>query len=1030
MIWNFCIRRPVLTLVLFIGAAIFGVAGYFQMPVREIPDVEFPIISVDVVLAGAEPEVIETEILEPLESEINTVEGLKEMSSTAREQVGVIVAEFELWRDIDVAAQDVRDAVQRVLRELPPEIEAPVVRKLDPDASPIMWVTLSGDERWDDVSLTEFARRELEERLENVRGVGQVLVGGERAYAVRVILDPDALAAHDVTTEEVVDAIARENVDIPAGRVESESREFLVKTRGRFAEAEPMNDIVVTWNEAGPVRVRDVGRAVDGIENERRLARFAGRTAVGLGIVRQSDANTVEVAELVRARLEALAPEFPEGLEWAIATDESIFVRDNLRDLWMTVVVATCLVVVVVLLFLQSFRGTFITSLAIPTSLLIGLAVTSAMGFSLNTLTMLAFILAIGIVIDDAIVVLESCHRQLEHGAEPKPAARTGTTEVAFAAIANSLSLAAVFIPIAFTEGLIGRFFFEFGVTVTVTVFASTLVALTLTPMLCARMLRLPKRESRLVRLSEAGLGRLDRGFRWLSDRAFAARWTTVAIGLLAATLGGLFFTRLSTEFLPPVDREGFMIAFELPEGATLSETDTYARRVEALLADVPEVQHQFVAIGLAQAGPGQVNEGMAFVNLTPRGDRDRHQSVVMQDVREHLADIPDAVAQVLERSGPAGQGAPIQIVLQGTDLDDLARDSESLMSWMRAQPELTGIRADLELATPQLQLRIDRDLASELGLSVTEISNTLRLLLGEPEISQVERDTERYDVISQIEGAGRMVPDDLARIHLRSAEGSLVPLSNVATWEETIGPSEIHHFERLRSVTVSASPRDGVPLGDALAKVERYLEDRPDLDYRVRGQAREFEESFRYLFIAVGLSVVFVFLVLAAQFESFVHPFTIMLAVPLAAVGAAGALWLFGMTLNIYSFIGLIMLLGMATKNSILLIDYTNILVARGEHPHVAARRAAHVRFRPVVMTTMSTVLGIMPIAIGIGAGGEARMPLGVSVAAGLLATTFLTLLVVPVVYTLVDDGWRWFLAKTHAKDRRGERDGEPAAD
>jgi multidrug efflux pump len=1025
MIWDLCIRRPVLTLVLFVGIAIFGVFGYFGMPVREIPDVEFPIVSVDIVLAGAEPEVIETEILEPLESEINTVEGLEEMTSTAREQVGIVVAQFELERDIDVAAQDVRDAVQRVLRDLPAEIEAPVVRKIDPDASPILWLTLSGDVRWDDVRLTEFARRELKERLENVRGVGQIIVGGERAYAVRVSLDPDAMAAHDVTPQEVVDAIARNNVDIPAGRIESESRELLVKTRGRFASAEPINDIVVTWTDAGPVRVRDVGRAYDDIENARQLARFAGRPAVGLGIVRQSDANTVEVAESVRTRLDELAPGFPAGLEWAIATDESIFVRDNLRDLWMTVGVATCLVVIVVLLFLRSLRGTLITSLAIPTSLLIGLAITSALGFSLNTLTMLAFILAIGIVIDDAIVVLESCHRQLEHGAEAAAAARTGTTEVAFAAIANSLALAAVFIPIAFTEGIIGRFFFEFGVTVTVTVLASTLVALTLTPMLCARLLRPPDR-GRPTRRAEAGRDGLERGFRWLSDRAFAARWTTVGIGLLAAVLGGLLFTRLSTEFLPPVDREGFMIAFETPDGATLGESDAHARRIETALAQVPEVQHQFVAVGLAQAGMGRVNEGVAFVHLTPRRDRVRHQSEVMQDVRERLQRIPDGTVQVLERSGPGARGAPIQVVLQGTRLEDLARQKDALMAWMRAQPELVGVRADLELSTPQLHLDIDRDLAAELGLSVTDISSTLRLLLGEPAISEVERDTERHDVISQISSAGRMVPADLDRIHLRSRHGDLVPLSNVASWREAVGPSEIHHFDRLRAVTVSASPRHGVTLGDALAKVERHLETQPDVDHRVRGQARDFEESFRYLFLAVALSVVFVFLVLAAQFESFVHPFTVMLAVPLAAVGAAGALWVLGMTLNVYSFIGLIMLLGMATKNAILLVDYTNVLVARGEHPHEAARRAARVRFRPVVMTTMSTVLGIMPIAVGLGAGGEARMPLGVSVAAGLLATTFLTLLVVPVVYTLVDDGRRWLSRKLQTGE--GGTDAPPA--
>ncbi len=1023
MIWNFFIRRRVLTLVLFLASGIFGVFAYFRMPVREIPDIDFPVVSVEVVLPGADPQVIETEIIEPLESEINTVEGLKELNSTAREQVGVIVAEFELWRDIDVASQDVRDAVQRAMRELPEDVEAPIVRKLDPDAQAIMWVTLTGDERWDRVAMSEYADQVIKERLENVRGVGQVLIGGEQAFAVRIQLDPEAMAAHGVTPADVADAIARNNVDIPAGRVESRTREFLVQVQGRFAAAEPMNDIVVAWNDAGPVRVRDVGKAVPGVENERQLARFEREPSVGLGIVKQSDANTVQVADSVRERLAELVEEFPPGLRYAIATDDSVFVRDNLRDLLMTVVVATVLVVLVVLLFLRSLRGTVIVSLAIPISLLLGVAVTEALGFSLNTLTMLAFILAIGIVVDDAIVVLESCYRHLEAGAEREPAARVGTTEVAFAAIANTIALAAVFIPIAFTEGLIGRFFYEFGVTVAVTVFASTLVALSLTPMLCARILRLPGK-GRAARAAERVERVLERGFEWISKRAFARRWWTVGAGALAAVLGGVFFSRLSTEFLPDVDREGFVITFEAPEGATVSETDVFARRIEDVLEAIPEVDHQFVAIGLSQAGPGEANTGIAFVHLTPRGEREHHQADVMEQVRRELEAIPLGTAQVLEEAGPAGYGAPIQIVLTGTDFDALAAQKDTLVAWMQAQPTLTGVDADLELASPQVEVEIDRDRASELGLSVSDISNALRYLLGEPEISEIERKAELYDVITEVVGAGEMVPEDLGRIRLRSREGGLVPLSNVVTWKETIGPSEIHHYDRLRSVTVSASPRQGVPLGDALDEIEAYLDSRKDeFDHRIAGQAQDFEESFMYLSIAVALALVFVYLVLAAQFESFLHPFTILLAVPLATVGAAGALWAFGMTLNIFSFIGLIMLFGMATKNAILLVDYTILVVARGRDPHDAAFEAARVRFRPVVMTTMSTVLGILPIAVGIGAGGEARMPLGVSVVAGLLATTFLTLLVVPVVYTLLDDA-RVAIARRRER-RRATRDG-----
>ncbi len=1013
MIWNFCIRRPVLTSVIWIAVAIFGIYGFNQLPVREEPDVDFPVVSVNVVLLGAEPEVLETEVIEPLEQEINTIEGLKELRSTAREQVATVTAEFELWRDIDVAAQDVRDRVMRARRQLPDEIEEPIVQKLDPDAQAIMWISLIGDERWDTIRMSEYADNEIEERLAGVRGVGQVIIGGERSYAVRVRIDPARLAAHHLTVQDVVDTIQRNNIDIPSGRIESLAREFLVKTRGQFGAAEPINDLIITFTDEGPVRIRDVGEAVDGVENDRQLARFSGEPTVGLGVVKQSDANAVALSEAVRARMVTIARSFPPGLSYVIATDDTEFVEENIADLQMTIVLATVLVVLVVLIFLRTPSGTITVALAIPTSLAAGFALIYALGFTLNVLSMLAFILVIGIVVDDAIVVLESSYRHLEAGAEPKPAARTGTTEVAFPAIANSLSLAAVFIPVAFTSGMIGRFFFEFGVTVTVTVLASTAVALTLTPMLCSRFIRVPSHRGRLYHASERGFQRLERGYERLLGAALRHRVLTVLIGLGALIAGVAAFLDLSTEFAPEADRADLMIFFEVPQGATLRETDEYARDIEAVLAATPEVRHWFQAIALSGTGPGEVNRGIVFTKLTPRQERDRHQQEIMQELRGRLDAIPMGRAFVLSGGGgPGGGGAPLQVVLQHSDLDELARQQERLMRWMEIQREFVGVDSDLEVNAPRVEIDINRDKASESGVSVADISNTLRYMLGEPEISQIERGSERYDVITQVSSRGGMVPSMLADLYVRSGAGELVALGNLVDVEESVGPSAVHHFNRQRSATISASTPPGVALGDAVTKVERFItrEMPPELDFEIAGMAQNFQESFYYLTIALVMSVVFIYLVLAAQFESLLHPLTILMSLPLATAGAFGSLWLLDMTFSVFAFIGLIMLMGLVTKNAILLVDYTLVLEARGRATLDAAREAAQVRFRPVLMTASSTMLGMLPIALGFGAGGESRSPLGVSVAVGVASSSLLTLVVIPVVFTLFDDLRRAF--------------------
>ncbi len=1007
MIWNTCIRRPVLTVVIFLAIAIFGIFGYQQMPVREFPDVEFPVVNVSVVLPGADPEVIETEVVEPLEEELNTIEGIKQITSTSREQVGVVTVEFELYRDIDIAAQDVRDRVSRARPDIAEDAEEPIVRKVDPDAQAVMWVALTGNERWDTVRITEYADNVLKDQLERLPGVGQILVGGERMYAVRVRLDPDKLAAHRVTVQDVVNTLRQENVDIPAGRITSQQREFLVKTKGQFSSAQPFNDLVLTYYQGSPVRLSDVGQAVPGVENERTVARFTREKSVGLGIVKQSDANMVELVSRIRSELASLSQDFPPGLEYQVASDHSQYVKENINDLLTTIFMATALVVLVVLVFLGSGRGTLITSIAIPTSLLTGMALAYYMGFSLNVLSMLGFILVIGIVVDDAIVVLESSYRHMEYGAESKPAARTGTTEIAFATIANSLSLAAVFVPVAFMPGMIGRFFYEFGLTVAFTVFASTFTALTLTPMLCSRYLKAGQANKKpfLIRLTDPVFKLLESAYRPLLRGALNWRWITVFIGVIAFLAGIFLFKQLESEFAPSVDKGQFMISFETVEGATLQATDSYARQIEDILSGIPEIRTFFLAVGLSRSGPGKVNEGITFVRLVHRSQRERSQQDVMHLVRSKIGQLTGVRGYVLESGGPTRSEAPLQIVLSNPELEELARQQERVMQWMRGQPEFVGVHSNMKLDKPEVQVRIDRDKAAEMGVSVMQISNTLRYVFGEPTVSKIDRQSKRYDVISEIEQK-TTVPDTVYSLYTRNKSGDMISLANLVHIEEGVGPSEIHHFNRGRAVTVKAQTPPDVPLGTALNKLQGYLDQELPPNFRtdVTGEAQDFRESFFYLSLTMAFSVVFIFLVLAGQFESFLHPFTILMTLPLAGVGAFGALYGFDMTMNIFSFIGLIMLLGLVTKNGILLVDYANVLVARGSSVRQAAEQAARIRFRPVLMTAISTILGMMPIALGYGAGGTARSPMGVAISMGMFASTALTLLVIPVVYTLFD--------------------------
>jgi multidrug efflux pump len=891
--------------------------------------------------------------------------------------------------------------------DLPDDTEEPRVSKLDLDAQAIMWMSLNAEGQ-DLRAISDYADRVVKERLQRLPGVGSIIVGGEKRLAVRVRLDAQRLAAYQLTVDDVVDAIQRENVEIPSGRVESTLREFVVQTQGHFPTPESFNDLIVAYREDTPVRLRQVGTAGPGDENERSLGRFNLRPTISLGVLKQSNANTVAVARAVRAEVATLQPTLPPGYRLVIAFDSAVFIEDSLDEVQQSLLMAGLLVVLVILLFLHVPRSALIPAVTIPTSVLATFGVMHFLGFTINNLTLLALTLSIGVVVDDAIVVLENAHRHLEQGAPRLRAALVGTDEIAFAAIASTLTLVAVFVPVAFLEGVIGRFFFEFGVAIAVSVVVSSFVALTLTPMLCSRVLALDEPRG-IFRVFERALARVSAAYRRLLERALERRALVAGIAVGSVLLSGVLFAFLGKEFLPSEDRSGFMIVTDSPEGATLTYHDRLQRQVEQILADTPEIRAASAFIGLSSGGPGAVNRGAVFTRLYTRGERRRSQQEVVADLRGQFAAIPGIRVFIVSFSGlPTGQrGKALQFVIQNPDFEALRVQTDRMVERIRALPGFHDVDTNLRLDKPELQVRIDRNRAAALGVTTTDIADTLRILLGGSTVSSFKRGNERYDVIVQLKEADRVSPAQLGQLYVRARSGDLVQLAGIVSVDEGVGPSSLNHYNRRRSAIVDAN-LVGVPLGQALEQVRALARELlpPSFSTAVAGESRDFEESGGNLAFTFALAVIAVYLVLAAQFESFVHPFTILLTLPLAIVGALLSLGVLGMTVNVYSAIGLVMLVGLVTKNSILLVDYANRQQTAGLDVRAAVLDAGAVRLRPILMTAISTLFGILPIALGLGAGAEGRRPLGVAVAGGITLSTVLTLVVVPVVYTLVDDG------------------------
>lgn len=1001
------IQRPVLASVMSFTILLFGIISFTRLPVREYPDIDPPIISVVTFYRGASPSVVETEITNVLEEQFSTLEGVRTMTSSSREQGSAITIEFELTRNIDEASNDVRDRVSRVRARLPREIDDPVISKVDVNAQPIFWLALFSDQ-YTGLELTDIADRILKERIQRLPGVGSVFIGGERRYAMRVWLDPLRMAAHGLTTNDVEAATRRENAEIPAGRIEGAQREFSVRTRGELSTPEEFGAIIVSQREGSTVRLRDVAEVNVGAQDERTVARFNGQPAVGLGIVKQSKASTIDVAAEIRKALEELRGLLPEGMMLDVAYDSSTFITESINEVVQTLIIAMCLVVLVVLAFLKSFRATAIPSVAIPISIIGALAVVYFAGFTINILTLLALVLAIGLVVDDAIVVLENVYRHMEMGKNRWQAALDGSKEIGFAVVATTVTLVAVFVPLAFLTGSVGRLFNEFGVALAVAVLISGFVALTLTPMLSSKILK-PLHHTGTgwaSRSFDAFFESLNTNYDRILRGALRRRPLMIGAATLAVAVSVVLFTFLPSELVPIEDRGiGFGIVIA-PEGATLDYTDRYMREVENRLLALPERRVLFTAIGLGFGGPGRVTNGFMFLALKPLGERDKSQQQIVQELFPQLISIPGVLAFVINPPSIGGRfsSSPVEYVLQAESYEELNPAVGAMIGEAQTLGYLINLDTDLRLNKPQLDITIDRERATGLGASLTDIGSTLETFLGGRVVTNFKRGTKQYDVILQMKPAARSTPDVIREIYVRGT-GGLVQLANVVKVDETLAPKELNHYNRVRSATITANIVPGVSLGQALDDLDRIAAEKlPEgLKREYAGQSLEFKSSSSTLYFMFLLAIVFIYLVLAAQFESFVHPFTILLSVPLAVFGALLALLLFGQSLNIYSQIGLIMLIGLVTKNAILIVEFSNQLRARGQSVLEAVVQAATIRLRPILMTSFSTIFGVLPIAIGVGAGGESRAPLGLAVVGGMFFSTFLTLLLVPVLYTLL---------------------------
>ena len=989
---------------------LFGLISLPRLSDRELPDVDASLVSVTTVYPGAAAEVVETSVTQPLEELLNGIEGVKHIFSTSREQVSSITVEFDLNRDIEAAASDVRDRVARARRDLPEDAEEPLVAKRDADAWPIMWLALYGD-GYDQIELTSISEKQIETRLERLPGVSNIMISGERRYSMRIWIDNRRLGSRNLSITEVVEALQRENVDLPSGRVEGSDTEFTVRSLGELKTPEEFGDLLIANVGGSPVRLRDVAVVEAGAEDTRKHVHFNGSSGIGIGVVKQSKANTVAVAEAVRKELKSIQAELEPGLHFEVAIDSSRFIKESIRDVQSTIGQAAILVIFVIYVFLRSIRATIVPAVAIPVSIIGSFAVLYFMGYSINTLTLMGVTLAIGLVVDDAIVVLENVTRWVEAGVPPMEAARRGMDEIAFAVISATISAVAVFVPLAFMMDMTGQLFREFAVTVASALVISGFVALTMSPMLCARFVKPKGEQGAVKRALEKAIDSLTQGYgsalSWVLNRRLATR-LTVLLGIAWVVLGAFLYAQADQELLPKSDRSFLILFSRAPEGATVDYMKRYQSEMEEIATLRPETKEVFSVIALGIGTPGVVNEGMILTELVPPDQRDLTQAELVDLLRPELERIAGVEAFAREPSPLRGfSSSPVEIVVQGPDIFELARMADEIKAEAAQTGLYEGLYSDVYLNKPQLDVSIDRERANDLGMSTRDIAATLQIMLGGLAVSNFKVDGETYDVIVQLADQDRVDPSILLELFVRGDAG-LIPLMAVVDAEFATAPRALPHYDRNRAVKIGASLAAGASQGEALETMMAIARSRlPESgEYRSlwSGESEQFFESDNALIFAYGMAILIVFLVLAAQFESFIYPLVILVAVLLSFSGALLALKIAGVSLNLFSKIGIVMLVGLVTKNSILIVEFANQLRARGYSLFESTLEASRTRFRPILMTALATMVGILPIAVGSGAGGSMRQGLGVAVFGGVLFSTALTFFVVPATYLIIE--------------------------
>jgi multidrug efflux pump len=999
---SICINRPVLSIVLSLFIVLFGVIGYSYLGVREYPNVDPPIITVSTSYTGANADVIESQITEPLEESINGIAGIRSLTSSSSDGRSRITVEFELGIDMEAAANDVRDRVSRTIHDLPPDVDPPTVSKADADASPIVAMTVQSDRR-SLLELSAFANDIFKERMQTIPGVSEVGIWGERRYAIRLLIDPARLASQGLTPLDVKNALDRENVELPSGSIEGYNTELSIRTFGRLSTPEEFNDLIIKESSGSVVRFRDVGQAVLSAENEQSIMLGNGSVPmVAVVLLPQSGSNQIAIADAFYRRLEQIKKDLPPDIKVTIAMDGTKNIRKAISEVVETILIAFFLVLLVIFIFLRHWRTTIIPMLAIPISLIGAFFIMYLAGFSINILTLLAIVLSTGIVVDDAIVVLENIYKRIEKGMNPLQAGFEGSKEIYFAIISTTITLASVFLPIMFLQGLTGRLFREFGVVVAGSVLISAFVSLTLTPMMSARILHKAEHENKLFKLSEKWFNLLISGYHRALSGFVLRRYLAPVIMLASLAIIIGLGSRLRSELAPMEDKSRLTISSTAPEGTSYEAMYSYMGKVLSVVDTLPEKD---VIISVTGMGGG-VNSGFVRVGLVPPDARKRSQQEIADALTRELKDYTFARTYVTQEQtigGGRGRQLPVQYVIQAPTLEKLKQALPRFMDKVQADPVFQISDLDLKFNKPELTIEIDRERARSLGVTVRDIAQTLQLFFSGQQYGNFVLNGKQYYVIVQADRADRDQPLDLSSIFVRNNHGELIQLDNIVRLSYRSNPPQLYHYNRYVSATVLASTAKGYTLGDGIKEMDKIASTTLDESFStsLAGTAKEYAESSHTLVFAFLLALILVYLILSAQFESFRDPLIIMFTVPLALAGAVLSLWLFGQTLNIFSEIGIIALVGIVTKNGILIVEFANQRKAKGLSIREAVIDAATQRFRPILMTSLATTFGVLPIALALGAAAKSRMSMGIVIIGGLLFSLGLTLFIIPALYT-----------------------------